>query len=92
MEKTEKISLIEGLFEPIEAKEILISILTNKIQFHQLKNFSLVERLGKEDENSKRRIPELKNSIEQMLEIISRANELNKRIKISSVINIQLTE
>lgn len=92
MKEIEKISLIEGLFEPIEAKELLISILSNKIQFHQLKNFSLVERFGKEDENSKRRIPELKNSIEKTLEIITRANEFNMKIKISSIINIQLTE
>ena len=88
MKKNEKFVLIEGSFIPQEAKEILQTVYGDKIQFHQKKNFSSQERLGKEDVNSLERIPQLKNSLKAILEIIENAADKNRLINIHSEISI----
>lgn len=52
MNTEKKYSLIDGDFTPKQAEEILRDLYTSKIQFHQMKNFSSIERFGKEDEVS----------------------------------------
>jgi hypothetical protein len=92
MKKNQKLSFIEGVFDPKEAEEILISMLSSKIQFHQMRTFSSVERFGKEDENSLNRISELKKSINKLLQLVSQAEISNKQLVITSHINIQIKE
>ena len=50
MTTEENISLIEGNFNKQEAREVLLNIFSTKLQFHELRNFSSKERLGKTDE------------------------------------------
>ena len=90
METNETFSIIEGCFDPRDAKEILINMLSNKIQFHQKRNFSSVERYGIADTNTINRINELKNTLENILKLISQAEQSNSLLLISSKINITL--
>ncbi len=91
MNKTEKLSLIEGTFSDIEAKEILINVFTQKINFHQRKNFSSQERFGKVDATASKRIIELKKGMEQALAIVELAQKNKQNISISSEINITIS-
>lgn len=88
--KKENLSLIEGKFSPEEAREILINIYSTKLNFHERKNFSSQERFGKEDVIALKRIQELKESVDKILDIISEASATNHQVVISSQINIQL--
>jgi hypothetical protein len=92
MKTTDKIILIDGNFSPTEAKELLMNLFINKINFHQNKNFSSQERYGKEDETATRRIPELKESVEAISKIINDATAQNQNIVISSTVNIQFSK
>ncbi|MCG3167692.1 MAG: hypothetical protein POELPBGB_03486 [Bacteroidia bacterium] len=92
MNKTEKLNLIEGNFSHEEARDILINIFSSKINFHELKNFSSNERVGKDCETAKKRIPELKSEIKRLEQILSEAKEKNKKLIISSEINISLSD
>jgi hypothetical protein len=92
MKTTEKIMLIDGNFSPTEAKELLMNLFINKINFHEKKNFSSHERYGKEDETATRRIPELKESIETILQIINEATAQNQNIEITSTVNVQFSK
>jgi len=92
MKTTEKIILIDGNFSPTEAKELLINLFINKINFHEKKNFSSHERYGKEDETAIRRIPELKKSLETISQLISEARMQNRNIVVSSTVNIQFSK
>ena len=56
MTKTENLTLIEGIFLAEEARDILINIFSTKINFHELKNFSSLEKHGKEDKTAQKRI------------------------------------
>jgi anion-transporting ArsA/GET3 family ATPase len=67
-------------------------MLSSKIQFHQMRTFSSVERFGKEDENSLNRISELKKSINKLLQLVTQAELSNKQLVITSHINIQIKE
>lgn len=88
MNKVEKLILIEGDFSQDDAKEILSNIFSSKIHFHNLKNWSSKERFGKENEIAQKRIPALKKEMEKLQAIFSEANTINKKVFLSSVVNI----
>ena len=67
------LKLIDGQFTAAEAKEVLINVFSSKIQFHQSKNFSSLERFGKEDKIASKRLPQLKDTLEQIQHIFSAA-------------------
>lgn len=88
MYKSKAITLIDGDFSSDDAFQLLRNLYSSKIQFHELKNFSSKERVGKEDEIAMKRISELKESLESILIVIKEASIGKNRIEIKSVINI----
>jgi len=88
----ETLTLIEGNFSPVEAKEILMNIFSTKINFHKIKNFSSQERYGIDDETAQKRILELILSVEKIKQVIAEAKESNRNLVITSQINIELAE
>jgi hypothetical protein len=88
MAKEHNLELINGNFSAQEAKEILVTIFSNKIQFHQRKNFASKEKLGKEDKNALKRIVQLKKSLDKTYKLISEAELKNKRLDISAKVFI----
>lgn len=90
MNKIEKLNLINGNFSSEEAKEILMNVFLTKVRFHEVKNFSSQVRFGKDDETAKIRIPQLKEELEKVLKIVSEAETANKKMIITSEINISL--
>lgn len=92
MNNTEKLTFIEGNFTTEEAKEILQNVFATKIKFHELKNFSAIERFGKDDPIAQLRIPELKKELQRMNEIFTWAEVHHKRLHLSSEIVISFLE
>lgn len=90
MEENHTINLIENVFTPAEANEVLITMVRNKINFHNLEIFSLQERNGSNIEKSKKRLEELKISNEKLIEIIRFAEQNQKKLKVLSSINIEI--
>ncbi len=90
MSTNEDITLIKGKFDPANAKDILLNLINYKINYHELKNFSLEERYGKKDQLSEQRIQELKNSRIQILKLIDHAVHNGHQLKINSVIKIEI--
>ena len=92
MKNTEQIKLIEGNYSEVEAREILLNVISTKIHYHSLKNYSSKERSGKEDHGSVIRISELKHALLKINELLLQAKENKQRIIIHSTINISLSE
>lgn len=88
IERNEIIKLIDGQFSPEDAREILMSLFTKKLQFHEMNNLSSKERFGKEDPMASIRIPELKESLEKINEIIKNAEREKEILEIKSTVNI----
>jgi hypothetical protein len=88
MNKSKTITLIDGQFSSDDAFVLLTNLYSSKIKFHQLKNFSSMERFGKEDEMSLERISKLKENLETILTLMKEANADENRIEIKSVVHI----
>ncbi len=86
-----ELSLIDGQFTPKDALELLISLYSSKIQFHQMKNFSSMERYGIEDEIAMKRIPRLRESIDTITKMMKEAESNSEMIEIRSAININFS-
>jgi predicted S18 family serine protease len=88
MTKSENFKLIEGTFSYDEANEIIKNIFNAKIQFHELKNFSSKERLGKEDERAVMKINQLKIELEKFKSMLKVKENKQNKVVVSSSINI----
>lgn len=89
MKKENKFSLIEGTFTPDEAKDILMSLVYNKIQFYKRKNFSLQIRKGNNDEYSLNKKNELDKIRQQILDQIDNIVKKNQSIEILCSVDIK---
>ncbi|MGM9509422.1 hypothetical protein ACS5NO_16920 [Larkinella sp. GY13] len=92
MNKLETLSLIEGNFSVEEAWEILMALYSAKINFHRMRDFSSRERFGRPDEAAQKRIPELQKEKEKVSQIVSEAKSKNKRLIITSGIELCLSD
>jgi hypothetical protein len=92
MNIVEQVTLIDGTFSEIDAKEILLNIISTKIHFHSMKNFSAQERFGKEDAQSVKRMADLNHDFEKIKEILDQAKATNMNLKINSTIQISFAE
>lgn len=92
MNRKLKLSLIDGNFSAEEAKEILINIYSTKINFHEMANFSSMERFGVENSIAVKRIQILRKNIEKIVELVEEMNDKNQNFIISSEIHIRLED
>ncbi len=88
MKKTETIDLIKGTFTPDEAREMLLQLLIDKVNFHTLKNWSSRERYGKPDIISEQRLDYLKEARKNIEMFVSQAVDEQKNIAINSTIEM----
>jgi hypothetical protein len=81
--------LIRGVFCPDDARELLMTLIDNKISFHQLNNRSRRERFGEIDPAVVKRIDELRQSKADMARLIEEVAALGMKLSISC--NIEIT-
>jgi|GEM_PF-415728 hypothetical protein len=86
------LQLVSGTFKPEEARDILLTLVDDKISFHRKRNFSSTERFGVEDPISKKRLPELLEMRAVLAQVIKQAAQENKVLVVDSKIYITLEE
>ena len=91
IEKTESIKFINGTFKPSEATEILMGVFRNKINLHNLRNWSSEERFGKPEPDSIKRIAELREAQALLERLIKKAEKEAKELVIESTFLVSLT-
>lgn len=87
-EVSAEFTLVDGVFTLEEARELLLSLYGTKIQFHETRNFSSLERFGYELEKDQSRIVALKLAREGIKKILNDTKEYN-RFVIKSTIEIK---
>ena len=92
MSTPKEIDIINGRFTDREAQEILLNIFSTKIQFHELKNLRSLEQTGKQDNVAKKRIPELRMGIDELLRIVAEATKNNQILTIHSTITVSIVD
>lgn len=84
--------LIEGIFDPNEAKTLLNSLINNKISFHSLEDFSSQIRFNKDANHSKKRIEELNKMKGLIEEVIHLAETERHTLEIECMIKISVNK
>ncbi len=84
------VSLIKGEFEATDAAEIVLTLLRNKIKFHQSQIFSFEERGTGDIESSKQRVKELQQAKNDLTDVLVEARKQEKRVAIKSDISIEI--
>jgi hypothetical protein len=90
MESNLKLSLINGIYSPEEAKEILMNVFASKIQFHELKNLRSIVNNDAEDPSSVLRVRQLRQAIDEFNLLLKQAEENNLELSINSLIEISV--
>ncbi|AXO79038.1 hypothetical protein DZC78_01120 [Olleya aquimaris] len=89
----QKIDLIDGKFTPSEASDIIKSILDAKINFHKIQRLSITEGNNIDPcEYDSSRINELINEQQIAKDFFAQARLQGKKLKMRSVIQIDIEE
>ena len=86
MNELSSLKLIDGKFIPDNAKEVLLSLINSKIEFHRKQVY------GGDILNTERRIEELLSIKVLVNEAIDRSIKSNKKLIITGTINIKLED
>jgi hypothetical protein len=92
MENKHVLKLIDGIFMPSDAGNVLFDLISRKINYHQIELFSNEERFGNDLSNSISRIKQLNDIKNSLHEIIAYASEKGMSLKIESYIHITCIE
>lgn len=84
------VQLVKGTFSPIEAADVLLSLLAYKIKFHTVQMLSSEEKYSPKKIPSEERIEELKHAKNMVKELILKARNEGYELQIESAIKIDL--
>ena len=90
MKHIQQFKLIDGTFETEEARNLLLELISYKINFHAKEKFSNQERFGKDVLNSAKRIEELKQEETAMRKLLNHAKDENLKLNIKCNIEIEI--
>jgi|DEB19_MinimDraft_3_1074340.scaffolds.fasta_scaffold31070_3 hypothetical protein len=87
MKEIYDITLIDGLFEETNAKEIILTMIDKKIEFNEMSSFRNLVTNNNKDLNLEARIQALKLAKQELIHFLK--NDNNKKFKISAKIKIE---
>ena len=88
MNKKHQFKLIDGIFSPGQAQQVLGAMVKSKIDFHSLQKHSEAERSGVAEEASGSRLEYLRNLDGEFKRLAEAAKASGKRLKISGDIEV----
>lgn len=88
MEDVKKLKLIDNVFTPADAKQIVLGLISHKINFHELNTFSNEIRNLDDGGYSAKRITALGAEKARMQQIVEFAEETKQKIKINCDIQV----
>nr|WP_299387157.1 hypothetical protein [Allomuricauda sp.] len=88
LEATSSFLLIDGLFTSLEAADILLSLVNDKIKFHTVQQLNSGDPESDAYKSSERRIQQLKSTKSEITQMILEARKEGYELKIHSTIEI----
>ena len=88
--KKKSYCLIRGSFVPDAARQVLMTLINDKINFHQLNVWSHRERFGEDNPVVVKRVEELSQTKEDIAQMIEEAAAMGLKLSINSNIEIEL--
>ena len=91
MNKQHELKLIDGDFNADDTLEVVSHLLRSKINFHNGRALSMHERFGIDPAHSRKRVAELKASLEELNRIVEQARANGLRLRIDSTVHLTVT-
>jgi hypothetical protein len=88
--KKQTYCLINGSFDPDDARQLLLNLINDKINFHQRNDLSRKERFGEADTASLKRIEELRRTKTDIMELMEYANSIGMKLTRNCDIDVLL--
>ncbi|GAA3516837.1 hypothetical protein GCM10022393_33650 [Aquimarina addita] len=85
-----KIKLVEGIYSPVNSADVLLSLIADKIKFHNLQIICRRDNNDPQVLRAKMRISELKASRDLVTKLILQARDQGLSMKIDGVIHIEM--
>ncbi len=86
------IDFIDGVFDQTEAAEILLSVINDKIRFHNVSILGSKERSDGDYSHSEHRLEQLNKAKDEIMRMFRTECDQNSRIRIKSNISIEILE
>ncbi|KPM32827.1 Hypothetical protein I595_1254 [Croceitalea dokdonensis DOKDO 023] len=84
----ETIQLVEGVFSPAEAADVLLTLINDKIKFHTIHALKLKGEQDSDVDHSEQRISELREAKKRVHDLVINARNKGLKLNINSVISI----
>ena len=92
MDNQYNIKLIDSVFTPSEAEKVLLSLINNKINYHNLEDFSNHIRFNNTLSHSKKRVQELNEAKDEIDKIVELAKANGVNLTVNSFIEIKFSK
>lgn len=92
MKKPNDYTLIDGTFSAADASKIILEIINNKINFHNLQIHSITERFGGNTSVSEKRIKKLVKTGKALKKVLASAEKKGQKVEIYCPIEIKLVK
>ena len=86
----EQIKLVEGVYSPVNSADVLLSLIADKIKFHNLQILTIKDENDPRVAHAEVRIAELKASRDLVTKLIIKARNEGLVMKIDGTIHIEL--
>ncbi len=90
MKKANEYALIDGTFSAADASKILLEIINNKINYHNLHIHSITERFGGDTSLSEKRIKKLLKTGKALKKVFAAAEKKGLNVEVYCPIEIKL--
>ena len=90
MNNQQQFQLIDGVFTPAEASQVLLSLVKSKMDYHRMEKLSNEERFGGDTTHSERRLRDLAHLHASLKEYLILAADSNQTLEIKGFIEIKI--
>ena len=92
-EVTHKVNLVDGTFTAVEAKQVINSLLDEKINFHKIHRLAICEGDQNSDTNfDDSRLGQLMREKESFKKVYQEVKKAGKQIRISGILEMEIID
>ena len=89
---THQFALIDSTYSAYDAREVITSLINDKIRFLNIQILSLQERYGQNTEHLENRVRELEVNRREMIDLLTKATTEDALVEVSSLINVTVKQ
>lgn len=89
---THQFALIDSTYSAYDAREVITSLINDKIRFLNVQILSLQERYGQNTEHLENRVRELEANRREMIDLLTKATTEDALVEVSSLVNVTVKQ